>query len=61
MFMNDYQVEQVHAEFYADEALTAEVINEVTAYESLLNTVEAARAGLASGEHDYDVSEEDII
>jgi len=61
MFMNDVHVEQNSTEYYMDEALTAEVLNEATAYEALLNTVDAARAGLASDEHDFDIIEEEIF
>ena len=61
MFMNDFHVEQNLAELYMDDAITSEVLVETAAYEVLLNTVDAARTGLVSGEHDYDIIEEDTL
>ena len=58
MFMNDYHVEQHGAEFYMDENITSEVLAETTVFEELLNTVDAARTGLVSGEHDYDIADD---
>ena len=59
MFMNDFHVEQSSAEFYMDDTMTSDGLAESTSYESLLNTVDAARTGLVSGEHDYDLVEDE--
>lgn len=61
MFMNDFHVEQGSTEFYMDEVMTSHTLSENADYEALLNTVDAARSGLASGEHDYDIVEDDIV
>ena len=61
MFMNDYHVEQSITEFYMDDTMTSDALNEASAYETLLNTVDAARSGLASGEHDFDLVEDESI
>lgn len=58
MFMYVAQTEQDAAERHLNNQPAADAENEVIAYQDLLNTVDAARTGLASGEHDYDDSED---
>ncbi len=61
MFMNDFHVEQSSVELSLDDTVTAGGMVDSTDYEALLNTVDAARNGLVSGEHDYDLVEDDIV
>lgn len=65
MFLNDVRIEQDNAMWRAKLSLvsedTAETRDDADDYQTLLNTVDAARAGLASDEHDYDCTEEDVI
>lgn len=66
MFLNEGQLEHSSAEWAVESpAVTlagASIVQaEKDAFEALLNTVDAARAGLASDEHDYDYIEEEVI
>lgn len=63
MFMNDVQLDQSSAELYVEPAIASSEVPEAQAeaddFQTLLTTVDAARAGLASDEHDYDYTEEE--
>ena len=65
MFMNDGQLDPSSAELYIEPVVASSAVPEAQAeaddYQTLLTTVDAARAGLASDEHDYDYIDEDDI
>jgi len=66
MFMFDAQLDQSSTELYLEPVMTSSVMTgsqaESDDYQALLTAADAARAGLASDEHDYDYNiEEDVI
>lgn len=65
MFMNDGYTEHSGAEWSIDlpsaSPQVVETHSESDNYQALLNTVDAARDGLAWGEHDYDIAEEEAV
>lgn len=61
MFMNEGQIELNGADWQTDKQFVADARIEATAYQDLLNIVAAARAGLVSGEHDYDYHEDELL
>lgn len=65
MFMTENLYEHNDVDNYIDAsttvANTAEETSETDDYQELLNTADAARAGLASDEHDYDYIEDESL
>lgn len=65
MFLNDAYIDQSQSECSIDSLalspLSPGASRESDSYKDLLNAVDAARDGLAWGEHDYDVPEEDVV
>lgn len=65
MFMNDAYIDQSGAEWLIElpsfSLPAVEARQESDSYQALLNTVDAARDGLAWGEHDYDIVEEGVV
>jgi len=66
MFLSEGQYEHSEAEWAVDcpetiLAAESEMQTEKDAFEALLNTADAARAGLASDENDFDYTEEETI
>lgn len=63
MFTNDSQIEQSGAEWSFEQPTNVTTSSaeraEVDDYQTLLNAAEAARAVLASDEHDYDAIDSD--
>ena len=58
MFMHDVHIDPSLIDGYFDEQNLSEFQVEDAAYQELLNAADAARTGLASGEHDFDYPEE---